>query len=408
MLAYGLKAQVIEILKAFLMGLVMRIAYFVNKFPVISQTFILNQIIGMLDMGQEVCICSEHIGDDLLSHKEVEKYDLMNKAIFEIPFPKNKFERITKACSLYLFGDNKIYPLQTFNIFKYGLKSINLEYLYKYFSYQDQSQFDIVHAHFGNNGVKVAVLKELGLITGKLITSFHGYDINLHNNIDPVKYYKSLFRKGDIFIANSNNTAKKLESFGCPKEKMRILPVGIDPQEFKPRIRSESAETIIISVGRLVEFKGHKYGIRAVSELIRMNRKVKYLIVGEGYLKDNLKKLITTLKLDENVFLLGAKPKDEVIELLKQASIFLFPSINTRNRASEGQGLVLQEAQSCGLPVVAFDSGAISEGMCNEKTGYLIPEKDVYKMTLVLKKLIDNSVQRMFMVKRGRIFVNVK
>ena len=90
----------------------------------------------------------------------------------------------------------------------------------------------------------------------------------------------------------------------------------------------------------------------AFSNLHQKNKELEYHIVGDGVLYEKLKELIEELGLEECVFLHGAKDKDEIVQFYREADVFVLPSITASDGNTEGQGLVLQEAQLMGLPPV--------------------------------------------------------
>jgi colanic acid/amylovoran biosynthesis glycosyltransferase len=145
----------------------------------------------------------------------------------------------------------------------------------------------------------------------------------------------------------------------------------------------------ILTVGRLVEIKGHEYAIRAMARLREQGRSVRYVIVGDGPLRKKLETLVKDLNAEEIVAFHGAADSSEVGRLMNEAHLFVLASVSIEGD-QEGQGLVLQEAQAWGLPVVATNHGALPEGLLPDRSGWLVPERDVSALAERLGHLIEH------------------
>jgi colanic acid/amylovoran biosynthesis glycosyltransferase len=252
-------------------------------------------------------------------------------------------------------------------------------------------------------------MKDLDLISGKLITTFHGSDVT-SNYEDNREKYKIIFNKADLCTVNSNFLRKKVVDLDCNKNKIKRLPVGVDLNFFRPKRKkynNKKEELIIISVARLVEYKGLEYSIKAVSEIIKKypEKKVKYYIVGNGKEKSNLKKLINKLELNNFVTLEGGKKREEVKKYYNQSDIFILPSINYHDGREEAQGLVLQEAQAMGLPVISTNVGGIPEGVIAKKTGFIVQDKSVDQLANKIEFFIKNPDEIKKMGQAGRKYI---
>jgi len=156
-----------------------------------------------------------------------------------------------------------------------------------------------------------------------------------------------------------------------------------------------------MTIGRLTKEKGFFYAILAIKKLIKQNPdlRIEYQIIGDGPLKDKLKKMVEDLKLEKIVHFLGPQKREEVINALKQAHLFFLPS------NAEVLPVVLMEALAVGLPVVATLVGAISELGIDGKSGFLVPRGDVDAMAERLEYLIRNPGIWPDMGRAGRQFV---
>ena len=389
-----------------------KIAYLVNIFPVISETFIVNQVIAAIDAGYSVNIFARK----LLSLKESSQEDLLSR-----------YKLMSKCIKMHNYSTKKIDNLKTvlkiLMQYKYSallhsyrsLRSSNFGFngfgLYNFIStamfLSDNSH--IHHAQFGPNGKLLVQAKYLNLIKGKIITTFHGYDAS--SNFMPFEelkiYYSNLFNVGDFFTVNTPYLAEQLAALGCPKDKLYIIPMGIDTLYFKPKQKNitNNSSINLLSVGRLVKFKSFDLGIRAMSILISEGYHVQYTIIGDGDQKEYLRGLAANLGISKHVKFTGALNQEMVRNYMQESDIFLMTSTHDENMRRETQGVVTAEAQACGLPVCAFRSGGIPYTLKDGETGFLSEEKNIKEFTKNIKILINNDELRYKMSLAARDFI---
>jgi len=390
----------------------MKILFVLDEFPSISQTFILNQIVGLIDAGHDVTIFSQKkIGTDK-KHDQIIKYRLVEKTIYGESLPNSLIKKYLKGLRLFgrNFGRNPKALLKSINVFENGKKALSLRLMYASIPLLEATSYDIIHAHFGTSGLIACLLKKIKVITGPLITTFHGADLNWYPNLYGRDMYKSLFEQGDQYTANTNFTLSKAVELGCPKDRISVLPVGLDTKQyqFQERQLLPGQSIKILTVGRLVEKKGIEYSIRAVHKLLENHLNVEYNIIGEGPLKPELGKLINELGIGSRVKLLGSMTQEEVRNFYVNSHIFVLSSVTASNGDKEGQGLVLQEAQCMGMPVVSTIHNGIPDGILEGQSGFLVPEKDVDSLAGKLTYLVENPAIWTQMGKAGHEFVKRK
>jgi len=382
----------------------MKIAFIVSSFPNLSETFILNQITGLLDQGHEVDIFAHSNPHEEKVHPDVEAYQLMERTHYFMR-PANKLKRVLKGLGLLVvnFHRDPVRLLKALNVLKYGKYALSLQLLYALVPFLGKEQdYDIMQCHFGPNGNLGARLKQLG-VQGKLVTTFHGYDIRLgvekEGNI-----YHQLFKSGDCFLAISNYNHENLIRFGADSRKIVFHPVGIDLSKFPYRWRSVGAKhsnsIMILTVARLAKEKGLQYGIHAIGKLLQRNPGLylKYHIIGGGRLEEQLKRLVEELNLGKIVHFLGPRGQAEVVREMLQAHLFLLPSV------AEALPVSLMEAQAVGLPVVATSVGSTYQAIIDGKSGFLVPERDVDALAERLEYLIEHPELWPEMGRAGRRF----
>lgn len=390
----------------------MKIAFLLDSFPVISETFILDQITGMIDKGIDVYIISRTKPRTLVHqiHKKVHKYHLLEKTIY-INFPQHRFQRIRYFFMTFI-KNLKINPkltLSSINIFKFKQKAISL-YLFYHIEPFLKEKFDILHAHFGLNGVLGQKLIDCG-INSKLITSFHGIDMYTHVYEFGNDIYTDLFQKGSLISANSNYSRNRLIDLGCNPVKLFVLPESLYITDFpfmEKKLNKPNQVVNFLTVARFVEKKGHIYALRAFLNVLRNKEAWHYYLIGDGPLRDEIEDFIINNNLQEHVTLVGSQPRDVVRQYFQKSHIFILPSVTAQNGDKEGQALVNQEAQAMGLPVISTIHNGIPEGVLDKQSGFLIPERDSNLLAERILWFLNNPESWRSFGKSGRNFVAAK
>jgi colanic acid/amylovoran biosynthesis glycosyltransferase len=298
-------------------------------------------------------------------------------------------------------------PLYTLRILRYLLKDK------QGFSYPNcffaltviRKKYDILLCHFGFNGNKGLLLKRIDPRL-KLVTMFHGCDLRLGLE-KGAGFYAELFSEGDLILANSQYMYNELIGLGANPAKMKVHYPAFDFDKFAGQQKAGKTaddSLVILSVARLVEEKGLEFGLRAFKILLDINpaKKLKYIIVGGGYLEPELKKLAKDMTIEESVFFAGPVTSDEVVDYMTKADIFFLPSIK------EAFPVVLLEAQAFGLPSVASDIAGVAEIILDGKSGFLVKSADYCDMADKLNRLVNNPQLREQMALAGRPHVREK
>jgi colanic acid/amylovoran biosynthesis glycosyltransferase len=392
----------------------MKVAFIVPEFPNLSHTFILNQITGLLDRGHDVTIYARTHGNESVIHADVEKYHLLDRTVYYgdsyQALPTDRFLWFRRAMRFVLTNFHKA-PIPLFKLLyrKFREKAISPHSGHKIATLLngDMHSYDIVHCHFGPSGNLGALLKDLGIIEGKCVTTFHGYDLSIYINEKGNKVYDSLFKAGDFFLPISERWKEKLIELGCEEQRIAVHRMGIDTSRFAftPRKPREDGKVHILTVARLVEKKGVQYGIQAVAEVLKKYPHVEYRIAGDGPLRSELQSLIDALNINGHVTLLGWKRQEEIVELIRNADILLAPSVTSKDGDQEGIPVVLIEALSQGLPVLSTRHSGIPELVQDGESGFLVPERDADALAEKLEYLIEHPEIWPEMGRAGRDYV---
>jgi colanic acid/amylovoran biosynthesis glycosyltransferase len=392
-----------------------RIAMFVGEFPVVSETFIIRQITGLIDLGHRVHIYAEHRSQGSpVTHQEVSRYRLLDMTRYmDIPPESGYWEapiwpltgrtwlpgsessmhnlgralRALPALARSILRSPRL-ALQALDPARYGYQARSLSALYRLSRLCSvRDRYHVLHAHFGpvaNSYRFIAALWH-----APLVVSFHGYDFSAWPRKEGAGVYRRLFDVAGAVTVNSDYSRERLEQLGCPTEKLHKLPMGVDLTHFPfvARALEDGKDVRVLTVGRLVEKKGIEYAIRAVAQARDGTTGLRYDIIGNGPLRDSLERLISELDVHDIVKLHGAQDGTYIQRMMRQSHIFVLPSVTAANGDQEGQGLVLQEAQASGLPVIATDHNGFRESIVPGTSGFIVPERDVGCLTEHLRFL---------------------
>jgi glycosyltransferase involved in cell wall biosynthesis len=236
-----------------------------------------------------------------------------------------------------------------------------------------------------------------------LVVLFHGHDIS---GLEPssrwtpryYRYYRqapTMFTYASALLCASQQLADELILRGAPAAKVRVHRLGVDTQRFAPPDPAERApRPTVLMVGRLVEKKGMAYGLSAFASVLQRFATAQLRIAGSGPLRRQLRRRATSLGIGEHVEFLGSRTSDEVRREMRRAHLVLAPSVTTGSKDRESGPIVLKEAACCGLPAVASHHGGIPEIVEHERTGLLVPERDVDALARGLGRLLSDERAR--------------
>jgi colanic acid/amylovoran biosynthesis glycosyltransferase len=164
---------------------------------------------------------------------------------------------------------------------------------------------------------------------------------------------------------------------------------GLDLSVFKSAVPG-AKPVRLLSIGRLIEKKGFKFLIEACQLLRSSGLSFVCQIVGEGPERERLKESIQRYQLSDQVRLMGSLPQTEVVELLAQSSIFVFPAIHDSFGDTDNLPTVLIEAMASSLPTVATNVAGIPEIVQANENGILVPEKDPVQLAAAIRLIAEN------------------
>lgn len=356
----------------------MKIALVVNSFPTFSETFIINKAIALANAGAEIHVIAlqENFSKELFKLYKFSSFK--NLQIHYLKFPKNKKDFI-----FFLFKN----PVAFTHFFSENVKQSISNLANKVLlSIIKKNNFDIVHFEF--SGVAVNFLNILPQIKAKKIVSCRGSAEKVKPLTQPERKekLKKVFEAVDAIHCVSDDMKNTIAPYCKQLNKVFVNRPAIDIAFFTPHPQKKEENcTNILTIGRFTFQKGYLIGLLAIKKLIDKGIKLKWNIIGDGDLYEEMVFHIHTLQLQQYVFLLGKKNKEEVNEWINKSDIFLLTSVY------EGIPNVVLEAMAMQLAVVTTNCGGVEEVIEHGKDGYIAPLYDIDNIAELLETLINNK-----------------
>ena len=379
----------------------MRVAYFVGAFPNVSETFVLDQITGLLERGHEVDVYADPPPAGAPAHPDVARWRLVERTRYRPRGPGAFPLRVARALPILLRGGA---AARATLAPRFGRDAASLRLLYAS-APCDGTRYDAIHAHFGPNGLLAARLRLAGAIRGPLVTTFHGYDLTSWRGS-----YADLIAEGDLFLPISERWRSRLVELGFDPARIRVHHMGVDPGKlpFVARTRAAGEPVRLVSVARLVEKKGIAYAIEAVARLIGAGIAVDYTVVGDGPLRSALEAQIASLGIGRQVRITGWRDRAEVAAILAAAHVLVAPSVTSSDGDQEGIPVALMEAMAAGLPIATTRHSGIPELVEEGVSGLLVPERDARALAAALRELATGPERWQAMGRAGRAKVEAE
>lgn len=259
------------------------------------------------------------------------------------------------------------------------------------YSLRKFKDMDIVHVQWPiPNGLGALFLKKIYGV--HYINTIHGEEVYLSKRYHMLFALRGLVNNSEKTITNSSATRDSCLEAGLEKEKLDIIPFGVDTEFFRPLETPKKEDMFqILSVGYLIERKGFEYLIKAMNDVLKKYENVQLTIVGSGPLEKKLNNLIKKLKLQNNIKIIKNISDDELLRLYNSSDIFVLPSIVDSQGNTEGLGVVLLEAMACKLPVIGSNIGGIPDIIQDGETGLLVTEKDISGLSRAILNIIENE-----------------
>lgn len=221
-------------------------------------------------------------------------------------------------------------------------------------------EYEIIHAHSYHAFPALYASRNRGKTTFIFTPHYHGEGHTLLRSLLHIPYQifgAGIFRNAEKTIAVSEYEKKLiLENFNINENKIEVIPNGINKTEFKDLKKTENKNRTILSVGRLEEYKGMQYLIKALPTL---DEDIQLEIVGKGPYEKKLLNLINDLKLINRVKIVSGIRREDLLQKYVDADLFALLS------TSEAYGITVAEALAAGTPCLVAKKSALTEWVDN-------------------------------------------
>jgi colanic acid/amylovoran biosynthesis glycosyltransferase len=353
----------------------MRIAFVTGAFPKLSETFVIGQIVDLLELGHDVRIFAFEDPGESTQHPAVLTQRLLERTLY-LGYEKGQIVSGIPAA------------LRAPGV---GLSALfHRDALARRLAHGAQGDFDVIYCHFGHVAERARQLRHAGFFRGPLVAVFHAADLILVPEAQKPNGYSLLFREAGKLLPISRRWRDRLVALGAEPDKIEVRHMGVACRNiaFRKRVKAGDGTLRVASVGRCVEKKGFEYGLRAVRKAEKLlGQSLRYDLVGDGPLYAELERLADELEFAGRVTFHGPRSSEQVGLLLDQTDILLAPSVTATNGDSEGIPVVLMEAMARGMPVISSHHSGIPELVEHGETGLLVAERDVDALAKALVRL---------------------
>jgi glycosyltransferase involved in cell wall biosynthesis len=363
------------------------VGYVLRQFPVLSETFILNEILAIEAKGVPVHIFSLAPPKDPRFHGNLVKLKAPISYIPGILELKNLWSYNRKAAKLF----GKSYYRTLF----YSLRSCRPGFVWRFLQAAhvavkaERFGIDHFHAHFATRPTTVAHLAHK--ITGRPYSiTTHAYDIykrqvkrgSLEHNLGKAKFV--------VAISDYNQTYLETRCNGSSPNIVRINN-GIDMSQFAPNGAAPAEPFTILSVARFVEKKGLPDLVEACRHLRDREVDFQCWLIGRGRMHGQLNDLIKKWKLKRHVHILGPHNQDEMVERYRAAQLFVLPCTLGPDGNRDGLPVSIVEALACDLPVISTAVTGIPEVVHDGVNGLIVPEGDPVALADAIQSVIEDE-----------------
>jgi glycosyltransferase involved in cell wall biosynthesis len=264
-------------------------------------------------------------------------------------------------------------------------------------------RYDLVHFHTARAHALSPWLR--GLPVKRIVTRRMDYAIQ-KGIVTRFLYTQQV----DAIVAISLGVQAALRAAEVPASRIQLIPSGIDTARFTPdpTLRTQVRHSfgfaehdhVVLSVGALVERKGHRTLLQAARQLKEQGIPLRYLLCGEGSLRAALEQEVRSLGLEAEVHFAGFCP--DVTTVFAAADFFVHVPL------WEGLGVAVIEALAAGLPVIASQVGGIPELIIDHQTGLLVRSQDHDALAAALRSFVQSPCQAQTLGRTGQIFARTQ
>ncbi|MEO0697600.1 MAG: glycosyltransferase [Pseudomonadota bacterium] len=333
----------------------MKICFSVSTFLSRSQTFVTTQVLYAVRAGHEVSVACKDVADDATLSAEDQALIDELRIIHWPPAPPPFLRHLPAAVVDRVIARRNAR------------------------SWQRQIDADVIVAHFGYQGARIARAQSGWAERPPLITIYHGRDVSVEYKRNGMTKYRQLFAEGDLHLPVNRCFGELLVKAGAPADRVETLHLGVPVERYPFAQKPIGTPLRLVSVCRLVEKKGLDVAIEAMALMRARHPEVewRYEIGGDGPKGAALRTLVAERGLGDRVRFLGALSHEETLERIAAADVLLAPSVTAADGDQEGIPVTLMEAMALGTVVCATRHSGIPELVEDGVSGVLVEERDV-------------------------------
>jgi len=369
-----------------------RVGYVLKRYPRLSETFIVQEILAREEAGEEVAIAALRHADDPRFHPAVGAARAPVTWIPEVHSTASLWQAVADAPRV-LPGLQSVLPELL------ALPPEEAAQVLHVAGWVRTAGITHLHAHFATLATTVARL--VSRITGVPYSfTAHAKDI-FHCSVDPDQLRRKLADAHHVVTVSEFNVAWLHERFGASAARVHRVYNGLDVAALpfaEPLVRNGR----VAFVGRLVEKKGLADLLDAIALLRQRGRGVGLDVVGAGTLEPVLRRQVEVLGLGDLVTFHGPLPADRVQQVVRAASVLAAPCVLAADGDRDGLPTVLLEAMALGTPCVSTPVTGIPEAVQPGRTGIIVPERDPYALAEAIATLLDDPVLRVRLARAAR------
>jgi glycosyltransferase involved in cell wall biosynthesis/peptidoglycan/xylan/chitin deacetylase (PgdA/CDA1 family) len=378
------------------------VAYVMSRFPKISETFVLNEILAVERSGVQVEVFPLLRARQSVTHPEAAA--LVGRARFapllSMAILRANVRTLVRQPLRYVSTWRDVLR-STWGSANFFVGAVGI--LPKAVWMASEAQrlgVRHVHAHFANHPAVAAYV--VGRLTG-IPFSFtaHGSDLHVERRMLPEKVAAAAFV---VAISHFNRDMILRECGGRHAEKVHVVHCGVDLGRFgqPAKAASGAGPLAIVCVASLEPVKGHQYLLAACDLLRRRGVRFTCHLIGDGPLRRRIARRIAELSLGERVVVHGPCTGQQVAGLLRRCDVAVLASAPTPGGKREGIPVALMEAMATGLPVVSTTTGGIPELVRPGTNGMLVPPRDAEALADALVRLSGDLALRARLGRGGR------
>lgn len=376
------------------------VVYVVSRFPKVTETFVIDEVVGVRRLGVPVQVLSLLRTDEGVVQPAAA--DLVASTSFGERSPVWLL-----AAQAYWLRRRPLLLLRLWSrVVRQNRSSVGewtksvVTALVAVAWARDLHGRDIgrLHAHWATHPALAAYLMS------HLIDVPYGFTAHAHDLYGENGMLREKLRAADLIVTISEfNVALLRDRFGASAERVELLHCGVDRSLFTPEpVRKGRLDPLrLLCVASLTDYKGHRHLLDALALLATRGHAVTCALVGDGPLRAQLEAQVRALGLEASVQLLGRRAAPEVRQLLVDCDVFVLPSVRTSDGIMEGIPVALMEALASGRPAVASRLSGIPELVEDGVTGLLVPPGDPVALADALQRLAMHDELRAALAAAG-------